>query len=227
LHSGVCFGRYFAQNHDSVYNHADSTNLVLEGQLKDTIIKGIDNYEVLGFDEKNRSEMNGLKENKNPNEEPEMDIIADSMFLFDGTIMLVDIKNFTIKDICYTDPGEMDMYKIDRRKVQKIIYKKGMVEIINTIEKDIPDSKDWRNILVTENPGEVEDYTKVGKVKAESGNYKEGIENDALERSAIIIIKKRAAKLDADIILITDKNIYRGYGEPPVMIMKGIAYKID
>ncbi len=154
-------------------------------------------------------------------------IVADSMFLFDGDLMLVDVKKFSFKEITYTDPGEMDLYKIDRRKVHKIIYKSGLVEIINTIERDIPDSKDWKYILVTENPEEVENYIKLDKIKGQSREMSEDVTEGVMERSALVIVKKKAAQMDADIILITDKTVFRGYGEPPVMTIKATAYQID
>lgn len=153
--------------------------------------------------------------------------ITDSIYLFDGTIILVDFKKMTYKNIYFTNPGEMEMVLMDRRKVHKIIYKRGLVEIVNTIEKNIPNSKDWKYILVTENKSEVEDYMKIEKIKGSSRQMKEDVSDETLEKSALIVLKKKAARLNADIVLITNKSIYRGYGELPSMIIKGIAYKMN
>ncbi len=141
--------------------------------------------------------------------------------------MLVDVKKFNYKYISYTDPGKMEMYDIDRRKVYKIIYKSGLVEFINTVEKKIPYNKDWKYILITESEDEINGYTKMGKVKGSSSNSKIEATNEELERSAVIMLKKQAAKLEADIVLITNRSYYRAYGEIPSAILKGIAYKMD
>lgn len=152
---------------------------------------------------------------------------ADSLFLFSDNIMLVDVKKISYKEVFYTEPGEMTLFKIDRRKVHKIIYKSGLVEILNSVEKNIPDSKDWKVILVTENPEDVADYIMLEKIKGDSQYVKEDASNETLERSALVILKKKASLLDADAILITDREFFRGYGEPPKLTIKGIAYKMN
>ena len=175
-----------------------------------------------GFSHHDTSKLaNGKPSLENPN------IVSDSMFMFDGEIKLVDVKSFTNKNIVYTDPGLMDIYKVDRRKVTKIVYKTGLVEYINQVESEIPESKKWKLIEVTENPEDVQNFIKLGKIKGESRSSHFDTDNAALERSAIVVLKKRAMKLEADIILITDKNIYRPYGEPPSITLKAVAYKIE
>ncbi|MBN2520653.1 MAG: hypothetical protein JXB17_09130 [Bacteroidales bacterium] len=206
-----CKDKYFVQvldsiteNYDSTINLPDTSANLFHAEIKTEINIGTQETEI-----------------------SDSSIIADSLFLFDGSIMLVDVKKFNYKYISYTYPGKMEMFDIDRRKVYKIIYKSGLVEIINTFEKEIPDSKDWKYILITESEDEINGYTKMGKVKGVSSNSKIEATNEELERSAVIMLKKQAAKLEADIVLITNRSYYRAYGEIPSTILKGIAYKMD
>ncbi len=43
----------------------------------------------------------------------------------------------------------------------------------------------------------------------------------------MIRLKKRAVKLQADMVLITNKSVHRGYGDFPNIKIEGIAYRND
>lgn len=46
----------------------------------------------------------------------------------------------------------------------------------------------------------------------------------SLERSAQVILRKRAAQLNANYILLTDKSVDVAFGETPSVTLYGVAY---
>jgi hypothetical protein len=52
-------------------------------------------------------------------------------------------------------------------------------------------------------------------------------ENEYLEKNAQIIIRKKAANLNAPFVLLVNKNYYKAYGDPPSIELEGILYNYE
>lgn len=152
---------------------------------------------------------------------------TDKMELFNGTTLDVHIKKFSLTDIFYTLAKSDEMVSVERRLVKTITYKTGKIDIINTELKEKKPTKDFRKIKITKKKREVENMIDVGSVEAtREGKSNEFVSVQQLERNALIELKKRAAQLNADYVLITQRKVNMGYGDVPQITLIGTAYQI-
>ena len=151
----------------------------------------------------------------------------DVLTLLQGEEMEVEVRQVTPKYIIYSDPGLMETMKIDRREVYSIKYRSGKTDIISSKPLKIPDYNNWREIVVTSNPSNVEGLIELGdvSVSVEATSRTHIKMPRTLEASAIVIAKKKTAMLKGEIILITRKEHYRGYGVQPSVTVEGKAYR--
>ncbi|MCG8411170.1 MAG: hypothetical protein MI739_07795 [Bacteroidales bacterium] len=150
---------------------------------------------------------------------------SDIIYKHDGTKIFVDIKRICLNDIYYINRGENKTSKIDKRLVRKVIHKTGSVEIFNEKAQHIRKVGDFRKIKVTKNPKDVKDLVEVGKIEAKAEGRNRGNSTvKSLERTATIILKRKAALVNANIILITKKNNQVAFGEAPTVTLYGTAY---
>ncbi|HAN17079.1 MAG: hypothetical protein A2X13_05325 [Bacteroidetes bacterium GWC2_33_15] len=150
---------------------------------------------------------------------------TDRIYQHDGTTMLVDVKKIQINDLYYSLPGETKVNKMDQRLVHKIVYKSGKVEILNEKPTEIRNIGDYRKVKVTYEPKDVEGLIEITELEARvDGNEKGNSTLKSLERSAIIVLRRQAANVNSDIILITDKKTQVAFGEIPFIILYAKAY---
>lgn len=150
---------------------------------------------------------------------------TDIIYQHDGTKLLVDVKRIYLNDLYYSLPGETKVYKLDQRLVHKIEYKSGKVEVLNETAQEIREVGDYRKVKVTEDPDDVEGLVEVAKLEAKSEGSDKGYATPkSLERTAIIVLRRKAALVNADIVLITDKKTKVAFGEVPAVTLYGIAY---
>ncbi len=151
----------------------------------------------------------------------------DWIKLLDGTEMEVEVRRISEKYVFYSKPGNMDTDWIDRRKVQTIYYRTGGVEQMSSRVTEIRNVKDWREIELTKNASDVEGLIKIDnldvRLEATSNQHYRSVQ--ALERSAEAVLRRQAALINADIVLITRVNHIRAYGDAPVVSMTGEAYR--
>jgi len=84
---------------------------------------------------------------------------------------------------------------------------------------------DWRKVKIVNNESNVLGMKKVQEVKATTKGDGQGYQTPkTLERSARIVLRKKAAQLNANYILLTDKNIVVAFGENPSATLYGVAY---
>jgi len=84
---------------------------------------------------------------------------------------------------------------------------------------------DWRKVKIVNNESNVLGMNKVREIKATAKGDRQGYRTPkSLERSARVILRKKAAQLNANYILLTDKNIVVAFGENPSATLYGIAY---
>lgn len=149
----------------------------------------------------------------------------DMVYLHDGTTMNVDVKRIYLNDIYYTLPEETKVNKMDQRLVHKIEYKTGKVEILNEKAPDMREVGDYRKVKVTKDPDDVEGLIEVAKLEALAEGSDRGYSTPkSLERTATIVLRKKAALVNANIVLITDKRSNVAFGEIPSVTLYGTAY---
>jgi len=159
---------------------------------------------------------------------PKSKLGVDMMVLMNGEEKEVEIRKFSLKNIYFSSPGESSMKQIDRRLVNVIYYRSGRKEVISPKLVDIPKSSDWENIKITEDPKEVGGtmiQIDIIEVVVEASSREQYFKPQTLENSAFIILKKKAAMLNGEIVLIKKKSHSRPYGEAPSLRIEAIAYR--
>jgi hypothetical protein len=150
---------------------------------------------------------------------------TDVIYQHDGTKMLVHVKRIYLNDLYYSLPGDNKVNKMDQRLVHKIEYRTGKVEILNETAPDVREVGDYRKVKVTEDPDDVEGLIEVAKLEAKAEGSDRGYSTPkSLERTAIIVLRRKAALVNANIVLITDKKSNVAFGEIPAVTMYGTAY---
>jgi hypothetical protein len=152
-------------------------------------------------------------------------VVTDVIYQHDGKKLLVDVKKIYLNDLYYSFSGETKVHKMDQRLVQKIEYKSGKVEVLNETPPKVREVGDYRKVKVTSNPDDVEGLIEVAKLDAPAeGSSRGNTTLKSLERTATIVLRRKAALVNADIILITDKKSNVAFGEVPSLILYATAY---
>jgi hypothetical protein len=162
----------------------------------------------------------------------------DKIITFDNEVLVVKVQHITLTEISFIYPFNIKTESINRQKVSQILYADNRIDLFTPFEEEkkelLPIQEErlivyrrelWERILTTENVREVSGLEKIGPVSAffEADQINSG--HNYLEKNGMIRLKKRAAMLHADMILITNKSVHRGYGDFPNIKIEGIAYK--
>ncbi len=151
--------------------------------------------------------------------------VSDIIYQHDGTKILADVKKIYLNDIYYSLPGESKVNKMDQRLVHKIEYKTGKLEVLNETPPDMREVGDYRKVKVTEDPDEVEGLVEVARLEAKAEGSDRGYTTPkSLERTATIVLRRKAALVNGNIVLITDKSVNVAFGEIPSVTLYGTAY---
>ncbi|MFO8236255.1 MAG: hypothetical protein R6U04_12725 [Bacteroidales bacterium] len=146
----------------------------------------------------------------------------DTMYLLGQEKILVDIKGVRYTSVAYKEPGDDEMQYIKTKNLHKIIFASGRKEHFNDpLVMDV-ESIDWRNVILTEDESDVKNLHEVGEVHGNSGTNTRTPKS--AERNAKIRIKRRAANMGAEFVLVTDTEASGGFGEVPTYEIEGIAY---
>lgn len=153
---------------------------------------------------------------------------VDMIKFLDGNIIEVDIQKISEKFITYNKPGDInDIEYVDRRKVQAIHFRSGRIETMSEKTVEIRKIGSWEDVKLTDKPEDVKGMIEVKnmEVKLVAQTRHHYYKPETLENSAEIIMKKNAALENAEIVLITKRAHHRAYGDPPAVILVGIAYR--
>jgi len=165
------------------------------------------------------------KEEISMNENNSDELQTDIVYLHDKTVMRVDVKKIYQNNLYYSLPGDTKVHQMDQRLVYKIEYKSGEIEVLNEEPQKVRNINDYRKVKVTYNPDDVDGMVEVAKLEAKAeGSDRSYSTAKTLERSAIIILRRKAALVNAEMVLITDKKIHVAFGEIPFTILYGTAY---
>ena len=176
--------------------------------------------------EENQSS-DSVKQNTNKGEknQPYQKRRTDTVYLFEGNQLNINVMKITYDSLIYTEAGESELKKIDKDKVHKIRYNWGKLEILNEKQPKILNRYNWRKVKILGSKNETEGLYMVDKVVAKAEGSSRGYDTPkSLENRAEVILKKKAANLNAKYVLITGKNVTIAFGEIPSATIKGIVY---
>jgi hypothetical protein len=205
------------QNKDSV--EKQKSNLTVEIIKKDTVkngeLKKVTN-DTIG---------NIIQEPKTVAEK------FDKIIKRNGDSIFCKITSRNLFEVNYLKPGSEKVTKLSTANIKEIFFANGKYVLIdNNPEKKkkdwtvAPAEKEWDNIIVTNNPKDVDDLVEKGPIEALFEAKKMTTNNELMEKNIIVMLKKKAYSMKATTILVVEKNINRMYGELPSIEIKAIAY---
>ncbi len=149
----------------------------------------------------------------------------DTIIKIEGKVMAVDVTKVTPLYVSFTVPGSTEAYTMERKEIQKIIYKNGRVEEFNKPVFELVDDYSWEAVWLTEDKKEVSELYRRGKVSAKSPASSRSPK--AAKKNAIIRLQKKAAAMKGTVVLVTKKQAIGGYGEYPGYYIEGIVYGLE
>lgn len=149
----------------------------------------------------------------------------DTIFKIEGKIMPVDVVKVTPQYVSFLVPGQEETYTMERKQIQKIIYKNGRVEEFNKAVFEMIDENSWEAVWLTEDKKEVAELYRRGKASAKSPASSRSPK--AAKKNAIIRLQKKAANMKGMVVLVTKKQTTGGYGEYPGYYIEGIVYGLE
>jgi hypothetical protein len=149
----------------------------------------------------------------------------DTIIRLGGKKLIVDVSNVSATDVTYKLVGETENKTLERKQIEKIIYKSGKVDIFNKPVLQMLNESQWEAVLVTEKKEDVEGMHEYCLIESTSSS--DARSSKAAKKNATIRLQKKAANLGANIILITKAEAIGGYGEQPGYNMAGICYGFE
>jgi len=149
----------------------------------------------------------------------------DTIYLLGQRKMIVEVKGIFYSNIKYKDPETGEIKSMETKNIQRIIFDSGRKEVFNKPLVGMINKTDWKNVVLTRKKGEVEGLYEVGRVKGRSAANNRTVKS--AERTAVIRMKKRAANMGAEMILVTKEESRGGFGEVPTFYIEGVAYAFE
>jgi hypothetical protein len=149
----------------------------------------------------------------------------DTIIKIEGKVMAVDVTKVTPLYVSFTVPGSSEAYTMERKEIQKIIYKNGRIEEFNKPVFELVDDYSWEAVWLTEDKKEVSELYRRGKISAKSPASSRSPK--AAKKNAIIRLQKKAAAMKGTVVLVTKKQALGGYGEYPGYYIEGIVYGLE
>ncbi len=153
------------------------------------------------------------------------DTRVDTIILVSGKKLLGKIHGVSSSKISYYPTDKPKLTELARKQIHKILYSTGRVEMFNKPAFEMVAEGDFKTIVLTNNPEEVNGLYELGKVDAKSSKGSRNAKSAM--QSANIRLQKKAANMGAYIVLITKRESKGGYGEVPTHFVEGIAYGLE
>lgn len=156
----------------------------------------------------------------------------DKVITRKNEILFVKITENNIFDIHFTYPLNTIENVMEKSRIKEIIFSDGTAEIVASTEDIeaesdtliIADEKDWEKVDTTSLAENVFGLKEMGEVSILYEADKFNMPSELMEKNALIILRKRTARLKAHMILIEDIEFSRAYGELPYVEIKGKAF---
>jgi len=149
----------------------------------------------------------------------------DTIIKVEGKVLPVDVTKVTAGYVSFTVPGNSQIFTIERKEVQKIIYKNGRIEEYNKPVFEMIDDYSWEAVWLTEDKAEVTSLYKRGEISANSPASARS--SKAAKNSATIRLKKKASSMKGTVVFITKKLATGGYGDFPGYYIEGVVYGLE
>jgi hypothetical protein len=146
----------------------------------------------------------------------------DTIVRLGGKKIVVDVVSVSASDVSYKDLKTGESKSMERKQIEKLLYKSGKIDVFNKPVLQMIDDSQWEAVLVSENKADVEGMFEYGVVTSNSTS--DARSTKAAKKSATIRLQKKAANLGANVILVTKAQAKGGYGEIPGYDMEGTAY---
>lgn len=146
----------------------------------------------------------------------------DTIVRLGGKKLPCKVMNVSSSTILYSTPGKTESLAVDRKEVEKIIYKTGRVEVFNKPLLTMVEEGQWESILVTREEKDVQGLYNRGVITAKSSPSNRS--KKAAKQSAIIKLQKKAANLKGSMILLTKEEAIGAYGDIPGYVLEAIVY---
>lgn len=149
----------------------------------------------------------------------------DTIIKVEGKVLPVDVTKVTAGYVSFTVPGNSQIFTIERKEVQKIIYKNGRIEEYNKPVFEMIDDYSWEAVWITEDKAEVTSLYKRGEISANSPASARSPK--AAKNSATIRLKKKASSMKGTVVYVTKKLSTGGYGDFPGYYIEGVVYGLE
>jgi len=150
---------------------------------------------------------------------------TDTVYFFDRETMHVNVMKITYDSILYREAGQTHLKALDKDLVNKIKYNWGRLEILNEKPPKRKERYDWRKVRFLKNKRRASGMRQIKEITAKAKGSGRGYETPrSLEAKARTIIRKKAANVNAQYVLITNKTISTAFGEIPSATLTGVAY---
>jgi hypothetical protein len=148
-----------------------------------------------------------------------------------GDILVATVKSKNLYEVQVIYPLNTVIEKLNTADLNEINYPDGKIDVVNNKPEKVDNhewavvtsEKDWEKVEVTEDDSKVTSLVEKGKVDAKYTGSQTAT-NQSLEKSGLIIARKRAARLKASVLVISEKQISRQYGELPMIHIIATAY---
>lgn len=165
----------------------------------------------------------------------------DKILTYDHEVVISKIQNITPGFVLFLYPFNTELQALNRNDISQIQYSDGTIdiflpltdkagfnkEVVDTARIIIRSRRDWEKVTLTDNSEDITGLIEKGKVIASYQADYENAENEYLEKNALIILRKKAANLNAPFVLLINKNFHKGYGDPPSIELEGILYNYE
>jgi hypothetical protein len=165
----------------------------------------------------------------------------DKILTYSHEVFIAKIQNITPNFVLFLYPFNTELQSLNRNEISQIQYADGAIdiflpltdkagfkkEVVDTARIIIRSRRDWEKVTLTNKSEDISGMIEKGKVIASYQADYVNAENEYLEKNAQIILRKKAANLNAPVVLLINKNFYKAYGDPPSIELEGILYNYE
>ena len=150
-------------------------------------------------------------------------VVKDTIFTLTRDTIAANVTSVSSTKIFYTHPDSSNKEKtIERKVVQRIVYATGKVEQYNKPVFINVATTDWRSIIITDNPADVDGMHLRAVIIGKSASSVTSA--TSAKNSAEVMAKKKAANNGGMYILVKNRKELGGYGEIPKYYLEAEVY---
>ncbi len=150
-------------------------------------------------------------------------VAKDTIFTLTRDTLTASVTSVSSTKIFYTHPDSSNKEKtIERKVVQRIVYASGKVEQYNKPVFINIAATDWRSIIITDNPTDVDGMHLRAVIIGKSASSVTSA--TSAKNSAEVMAKKKAANNGGMYLLVKNRKELGGYGEIPKYYLEAEVY---